>query len=197
MLLDESYIARESQNSPAPARASDRLLSICIHEKHDIVSFFLGRHPPAGAALRILRSSLGRAGGSAEARGAVFTKNIASCNFFLANAVCWCCDSHPANQSWKETGAYGPRPESHCDEPLRRRNGGRSLLPSPGGALPTALLAVRGQRRPDPFFEAGPNPPQPNPPRLPDHREGPTRWVEVDDQRGAAEWFAQYKRDIP
>ncbi len=27
-LLDESWIARESQNSPAPARASDRLLSI-------------------------------------------------------------------------------------------------------------------------------------------------------------------------
>ena len=27
-LLDESCIARESQNSPAPARASDRLLSI-------------------------------------------------------------------------------------------------------------------------------------------------------------------------
>ena len=28
MLLDESCIARESQNAPAPARASDRLLSI-------------------------------------------------------------------------------------------------------------------------------------------------------------------------
>jgi hypothetical protein len=28
MLLDESRIARESQNSPAPVRASDRLLSI-------------------------------------------------------------------------------------------------------------------------------------------------------------------------
>ena len=28
MLLDESSIARKSQNSPAPARASDRLLSI-------------------------------------------------------------------------------------------------------------------------------------------------------------------------
>ena len=28
MLLDESRIARESQNAPAPARASDRLLSI-------------------------------------------------------------------------------------------------------------------------------------------------------------------------
>ena len=27
-LMDESRIARESQNSPAPARASDRLLSI-------------------------------------------------------------------------------------------------------------------------------------------------------------------------
>jgi hypothetical protein len=43
MLLDESYIARESQNSPAPARASDRLLSICVHEKHRIVRFFLGK----------------------------------------------------------------------------------------------------------------------------------------------------------
>ena len=31
-----------------------------------------------------------------------FTKNTTSCRFFLANAVCWCCDSHPANQSWKE-----------------------------------------------------------------------------------------------
>ena len=30
MLLDKSYIARESQNSPAPARASDRLLSISV-----------------------------------------------------------------------------------------------------------------------------------------------------------------------
>jgi hypothetical protein len=30
MLLDESRIARESQNSPAPARASDRLLSIGV-----------------------------------------------------------------------------------------------------------------------------------------------------------------------
>ena len=38
MLLDESHIARESQNSPAPARASDRLLSGNLHEKHDIVS---------------------------------------------------------------------------------------------------------------------------------------------------------------
>ena len=28
MLLDESLIARESQNAPAPARASDRLLSV-------------------------------------------------------------------------------------------------------------------------------------------------------------------------
>ena len=43
MLLDESSIARESQNSPAPARASDRLLSISVHEKHDIVSFCLGK----------------------------------------------------------------------------------------------------------------------------------------------------------
>jgi hypothetical protein len=37
-LLDESRIARESQNSPSPARASDRLLSIRIYEKHDLVS---------------------------------------------------------------------------------------------------------------------------------------------------------------
>jgi hypothetical protein len=36
-LLDESYIARESQNSPAPARASDRLLNIWLQAKHDIV----------------------------------------------------------------------------------------------------------------------------------------------------------------
>jgi hypothetical protein len=42
----------------------------CFHAKHDILSFLLGRHPPAGAALRILRSSLGRSRGSAEARGA-------------------------------------------------------------------------------------------------------------------------------
>jgi hypothetical protein len=37
MLVDESYIARESQNAPAPARASDRLLSIWLHAKHDVV----------------------------------------------------------------------------------------------------------------------------------------------------------------
>jgi hypothetical protein len=43
MLSDESCIAHESQNSPAPARASDRLLSGNLHEKHDIVSFFLGK----------------------------------------------------------------------------------------------------------------------------------------------------------
>ena len=42
-LLDESCIVRESQNSPSPARASDRLLSICVHEKHDVLSFFLGK----------------------------------------------------------------------------------------------------------------------------------------------------------
>ena len=42
-LLDESCIARESQNSPSPARASDRLLSVWLHAKHDIVSFSLGR----------------------------------------------------------------------------------------------------------------------------------------------------------
>jgi hypothetical protein len=38
MLLDESCIARESQNSPASARASDRLLSIPLYEKHELVS---------------------------------------------------------------------------------------------------------------------------------------------------------------
>jgi len=31
-LLDESCIARESQNSPSPVRASDRLLSIGSYE---------------------------------------------------------------------------------------------------------------------------------------------------------------------
>jgi hypothetical protein len=31
-LMDESCIARESQNSPSPARASDRLLSIGTNE---------------------------------------------------------------------------------------------------------------------------------------------------------------------
>jgi hypothetical protein len=37
MLVDESCIVRESQNSPAPARASDRLLSGNLHAKHGIV----------------------------------------------------------------------------------------------------------------------------------------------------------------
>ena len=41
MLLDESCIVRESQNSPAPARASDRLLSGNLHVKHGIL-------PPRG-----------------------------------------------------------------------------------------------------------------------------------------------------
>jgi len=45
-LLDESCIARESQNSPAPARASDRLLNIWPLAKHDIVLFSLGVPPP-------------------------------------------------------------------------------------------------------------------------------------------------------
>jgi hypothetical protein len=64
MLVDESCIARESQNSPAPARASDRLLSGNLHEKHDIVSFFLGKRsllvltPPSGPG--VVRSYLWR-----------------------------------------------------------------------------------------------------------------------------------------
>jgi hypothetical protein len=194
-LLDESRIARESQNSPSPARASDRLLSICVHEKHDVLSFFLGKRSLlvlrfasceavveepgdrrkleelcsrktshraifswqtqfAGAALRILRSSRGGAGGSAEARGAVFTKNTTSCRFFLANAVCWCCASHPAKQSWRSRGIGGSsrsirifRPSGECAAVGRGRRLGRTarglkavatrLLPSPGGASPT------------------------------------------------------------
>ena len=36
---------------------------------------------------------------------AVFTKNTTSCRFFLANAVCWCCASHPAKQSWTRAGS--------------------------------------------------------------------------------------------
>ena len=48
------------------------------------------------------------------------------------------------------------------------------LLPPPGGALPIGPLGGRGQRRPDPLFETGPDPPQPNSPRLPDHRERET-----------------------
>ena len=47
-----------------PSRVASRNLRATerFHEKHRIVRFFLGRPPPAGAALRILRSSLGRAG---------------------------------------------------------------------------------------------------------------------------------------
>ena len=37
MLLDKSCIARESQNAPAPPRASDRLLTIWLLAKHDVV----------------------------------------------------------------------------------------------------------------------------------------------------------------
>jgi hypothetical protein len=43
MLVDESRIARESQNSPAPARASDRLLSGNLHTKHGLLPFSLGK----------------------------------------------------------------------------------------------------------------------------------------------------------
>jgi hypothetical protein len=45
--------------------------------------------------------------GSADARRAVFTKNIASCDFFLANAVCWCCAWHPAMQAGFKTLIQG------------------------------------------------------------------------------------------
>jgi hypothetical protein len=42
---------------------------------------------------------------------AVFTKNTASCCFFLANTVCMCCASHPAKQSLKRSGCPGHRSE--------------------------------------------------------------------------------------
>jgi hypothetical protein len=45
--------------------------------------------------------------GSAEARGAFFTKNTTSCRFFFANAVCWCCASHPAKQPRTVAGIGG------------------------------------------------------------------------------------------
>ena len=44
-LLDESCVARESQNSPSPARASDRLLSIGSYEV-----LTSDRHSPVVAA---------------------------------------------------------------------------------------------------------------------------------------------------
>jgi hypothetical protein len=30
-----------------------------------------------------------------------FTKNIASCDFFLAGSARWCCARHPAEQSFR------------------------------------------------------------------------------------------------
>jgi len=42
-LLDESCIARESQNSPAPARASVRLLSYRLYGKTGILPIFAWR----------------------------------------------------------------------------------------------------------------------------------------------------------
>ena len=148
MLLDESCIARESQNSPAPARASDRLLSISIHEKHRIVRFFLGKR-----SLLVLR--------------------FASCEAVVEG---------------EKAIATSPSAVGTADE---------VLLSSPGGALPLQPLGGSVHRGPDPLFEAGPDPPQPNSPRLPDRREPPPCRVEVDHQRGAAKGVAKHKRDIP
>jgi hypothetical protein len=69
-LLDESRIARESQNSPASARASDRLLSIRDHEKHRIVRFFLGKRSLLVLRFASCEAVVDEAGESAEARGA-------------------------------------------------------------------------------------------------------------------------------
>jgi hypothetical protein len=41
-----------------------------LHEKHDIVSFFLGGPPPAGASVSSCHAIVEREPGSAEARGA-------------------------------------------------------------------------------------------------------------------------------
>ena len=72
--------------------------------------------------------------GSAEARGAVFTKNPTSCRFFLANAVCWCCGSHPANQSLAEPGSAEAR-------------GAFGFFALPGTALPQRVKAKKPLRR--------------------------------------------------
>jgi hypothetical protein len=58
--------------------------------------------PSREATRRLLQRLVLRKPGSADARRAVFTKNIASCDFFLANAVCWCCTWHPAMQAASE-----------------------------------------------------------------------------------------------
>jgi hypothetical protein len=64
-------------------------------------------------SLLVLRFASREAGmdepGSAEAREAVFTQNMASCHFCLANAVCWCCASHPAKQPYTQPGSAEAR----------------------------------------------------------------------------------------
>ena len=51
------------------------------------------------ATPHVLRSRLEGSRGSAEARGGCFTKNTASCCFFLAISDCWCFAWLPATQS--------------------------------------------------------------------------------------------------
>jgi hypothetical protein len=77
----------------------------------------------AGAALRILRSNLRRGRAPRTPKRTVFTKNTTSCRFFLANAVCWCCASHPAKQASGRAGS--PNTEAHLG-----RLGGEGVPPS-------------------------------------------------------------------
>jgi hypothetical protein len=92
------------RSSRGRSRGIGRSSSSCLHEKHDVVSFFLGKRSLPVLRFASCEAVVGEAGGSAEARGAVFTKNTTSCRFFLANAVCRCCASHPAKQSWEKPG---------------------------------------------------------------------------------------------
>ena len=71
MLVDESCIARESQNAPAPARASDRLLSI---SGFYVLGFHLqgpvdGHAVPSPGDRRVGRGCICRGGAGREAGG--------------------------------------------------------------------------------------------------------------------------------
>jgi hypothetical protein len=77
----------------------------CVHAKHGILPFSLGKR-----SLLVLRFASCEAGfdegGLPEHRSvAVFTRNMASCHFRLANAVCRCCASHPAKQASTRAGS--------------------------------------------------------------------------------------------
>jgi hypothetical protein len=88
-LLYEKHRSCFTKNIAAALRKTSQLL----YEKHRILRFFLGGLRPL-----VLRSASCRAAFMLRDQCAEFTKNIASCDFFLAGSARWCCARHPAEQ---------------------------------------------------------------------------------------------------